>query len=95
MSCLDFFLICPVTSVVTGGLKNVGVPSMVVTNGLVRPPRSNSCAEIFRTGVPEPELPLDPDDMVRVEELPTRSPDMLIPPQLPNLLGCLIISLTK
>ena len=39
-----------------GGLKKVGAPSTVVTKGLVNPPRSNSCAEIFRTGVPEPEL---------------------------------------
>lgn len=28
-------------------LKNVGVPSIVFTMGLSKPPRSNSCAEIF------------------------------------------------
>lgn len=28
-------------------LKNVGVPSMVFTMGFNKPPRSNSCAEIF------------------------------------------------
>lgn len=35
--------------------RNVGVPSIVLTMGLTRPPRSNSCAEIFRTGVVAPE----------------------------------------
>lgn len=28
-------------------LKNVGVPSIVFTIGFNKPPRSNSCAEIF------------------------------------------------
>ena len=42
------------------GLKNVGAPSTVVTSGLVKPPLSNSWAEILRTGVPEPELFFDP-----------------------------------
>lgn len=45
--------------------RNVGVPSTVVTMGL-RPPRSNSCADILRTGVvvpllPPPPPPLQPD----------------------------------
>lgn len=40
-------------------LKNVGVPSIVLTIGFSRPPRSNSCAEIFLTGVVAPEPPLD------------------------------------
>jgi len=51
----------------TGGDKKVGVPSMVVTRGFVNPPRSNSWADIFRTGVPDPELPLDPDEMVLLD----------------------------
>ena len=33
----------------------MGEPSTVVTSGFVKPPRSNSWAEIFRTGVPDPE----------------------------------------
>lgn len=40
-----------------GVTRNVGVPSIVVTIGFVRPPRSNSCAEILRTGVVAPEPP--------------------------------------
>jgi hypothetical protein len=42
---------------VVGGLRNVGVPSIVVTMGLINP--TNSCAEIFLTGVvpPEPDEP--------------------------------------
>ena len=58
----DFFLIWPVSSLVQPGwVKNVGVPSTVVTQGLVRPPFSNSCAEIFLTGVAPPEqVDLDP-----------------------------------
>ena len=60
-SFLDFFLICPVvTSMGLGGLRNVCVPSMVVTMGFVNPPLSNSWADIFLTGVPEPELHFDP-----------------------------------
>lgn len=39
--------------------RNVGVPSTVITMGL-RPPRSNSCADILRTGVVVPLLPLAP-----------------------------------
>lgn len=38
------------------GLRKVGAPSTVVTKGLVKPPLSNSWAEILRTGVPEPEV---------------------------------------
>ena len=39
------------------GPRNVGVPSTVDTIGLrIWPPRSNSCAEILRTGVFAPEL---------------------------------------
>ena len=56
----DFLRICPVTSVGMGGLKKVGFPSIVVTIGFVNPPLSNSCADIFRTGVPEPELHFEP-----------------------------------
>ena len=75
------------TSDATGGLKNVGVPSIVVvTSGFVSPPRSNSCADIFRTGVTEPELPFDPDEIVRADEPPTLSPEMLTPLQPPNLI---------
>lgn len=36
--------------------RKVGVPSMLLTMGLSRPPRSNSWAEILRTGVVAPEL---------------------------------------
>ena len=61
MSVRDFFLICPVSSLMlVGGERKVGVPSMVVTRGLVRPPFSNSCADTLRTGVapPDPDLEL-------------------------------------
>lgn len=52
-------------------LRKVGVPSIVLTIGFRRPPRSNSCAEILRTGVvaPEPPVPPRPDD-----ELPDAAP---------------------
>ena len=43
-----------------GGLKKVWFPSIVVTIGFVKPPRSNSWAEIFLTGVPDPELHFEP-----------------------------------
>lgn len=36
--------------------RKVGVPSILLTMGLRRPPRSNSWAEILRTGVVAPEL---------------------------------------
>ena len=39
--------------------RKVGVPSIVFTMGLRRPPRSNSCAEILRTGVVAPDPVLD------------------------------------
>jgi len=39
--------------------RKVGVPSIVVTMGLRRPPRSNSLAEILRTGVVAPDPVLD------------------------------------
>jgi len=61
MSILDFFLICPVSSLeFDGSERKVGVPSTVVTIGLLRPPFSNSCAETFLTGVapPDPEQEL-------------------------------------
>ena len=41
------------------GLRKVGVPSMQETMGLVRPPFSKSCAEIFLTGVLLPPLLVD------------------------------------
>ena len=45
---------------VTRDPKKVGVPSTVLTIGLrICPPRSNSCAEILRTGVFAPELVLE------------------------------------
>ena len=63
-SVLDFFLIWPVSSLLLmGWVKKVGVPSTVVTQGLVKPPFSNSWAEIFLTGVAPPEhVDLDPVD---------------------------------
>ena len=74
-SFLDLFLICPEqASAGAGGLRNVGAPSIVPTSGLLRPPRSNSWAEIFLTGVPEPEPgpdweePPPPPDMLRADE---------------------------
>lgn len=39
--------------------RKVGVPSIVFTMGFRRPPRSNSCAEILRTGVVAPDPALD------------------------------------
>ena len=51
----DRFLIWPLTSLVAGGLRNVGAPSIVLNSGFVSPPFSNSWAEIFRTGVPDPD----------------------------------------
>jgi hypothetical protein len=39
--------------------RNVGVPSIVFTMGFKRPPRSNSWAEILRTGVVAPDPALD------------------------------------
>ena len=60
MSFLDRFRISwtleSIPSSFEGGLRKVGEPSTVVTNGFVKPPRSNSWAEIFRTGVPDPEM---------------------------------------
>ena len=47
-----------------GGLRKVGVPSMVVTRGLVSPPFSKSWADIFLTGV---LLPPDPVDLELVD----------------------------
>lgn len=40
---------CSPEAISFGGqtLKNVGVPSIVLTIGLSKPPRSNSCADIF------------------------------------------------
>ena len=46
-----------------GGERKVGAPSIVLNSGFVRPPFSNSWAEIFRTGVPDPDPELE-----RVEE---------------------------
>ena len=44
----------------TSDPRKVGVPSTVDTIGLrICPPRSNSCAEILRTGVLAPELVLE------------------------------------
>ena len=64
----DFFLICPVSSLLLlFWVRKVGLPSTVVTQGLVSPPFSNSWAEILRTGVAAPEggpvlrLPVDRD----------------------------------
>ena len=53
----DRFRICPlITSLVgPGGLRKVGAPSIVLKSGFVSPPFSNSWAEIFRTGVPDPD----------------------------------------
>lgn len=47
-------------------LRKVGVPSIVFTIGFSKPPRSNSWAEIFRTGVvaPDPPEPPRPEDDV-------------------------------
>ena len=53
---------------------------MVVTNGFVKPPRSNSWAEIFLTGVPDPELPFDPDDIVLADDPPPVSVEWPPPP---------------
>ena len=64
-SVLDFFLICPVSSLLLLLLwvRNVGVPSTVVTHGLVSPPFSNSWAEILRMGVAPPDpVDLEPVD---------------------------------
>ena len=47
-----------------GGLRKVGVPSIVVTRGLVSPPFSKSWADIFLTGV---LLPPDPVDLELVD----------------------------
>ena len=41
-------------SALVAGERKVGVPSMVVIIGFKRPPFSNSCAEILRTGVVAP-----------------------------------------
>ena len=38
------------------GLMKVSVPSTLLTSGRRSPPRSNSWADIFRTGVAAPEL---------------------------------------
>lgn len=46
-------------SPVGDGGRKVGVPSIVFTMGLRRPTRSNSCAEILRTGVVAPDPVLD------------------------------------
>lgn len=46
----------PLTAESAEPVRKVGVPSMVLTMGFKSPPRSNSCAEIFRTGVVAPEL---------------------------------------
>ena len=56
-SFLDRFRICPLTSPDDGpgGERKVGAPSIVLNSGFVSPPFSNSCADIFRTGVPEPD----------------------------------------
>ena len=45
-------------------VRKVGVPSTVVTHGLVSPPFSNSWAEILRMGVapPDPAVDRDPVD---------------------------------
>ena len=44
-------------------VRKVGVPSTVVTQGLVRPPFSNSCALILRMGVAPPDpVDLEPVD---------------------------------
>lgn len=69
MSVRDRFRICPLISALGRGLKNVGVPSIVVTRGFVRPPFSNSWADIFLTGVPDPELLCDPAPVIDAEEL--------------------------
>ena len=64
-SVLDFFLICPVSSLLLlFWVRNVGLPSTVVTQGLVSPPFSNSWALIFLTGVAPPE-PVDLDPVER------------------------------
>ena len=57
-------------SAAAGGLRKVGAPSMVETSGRFSPPRSNSWAEILRTGVPEPEPGKEePPETVREEVL--------------------------
>ena len=44
-------------------VRKVGVPSTVVTQGLVKPPFSNSCALILRMGVAPPDpVDLEPVD---------------------------------
>ena len=64
-SVLDFFLICPVSSLLLlFWVRNVGLPSTVVTQGLVSPPFSNSWALIFLTGVAPPE-PVDLEPVER------------------------------
>ena len=47
-------------SSLVGWVKNVTVPSTLVTSGRSRPPFSNSWAEILRTGVAIPVFPLLP-----------------------------------
>ena len=44
-----------------GAVRKVGLPPTVFTIAFRVPPRSNSWAEIFRTGVTEPEVTLEPD----------------------------------
>ena len=64
-SVLDFFLICPVSSLLLlFWVRKVGLPSTVVTQGLVSPPFSNSWALIFLTGVAPPE-PVDLEPVER------------------------------
>ena len=58
---------------------------MVVTSGRNRPPRSNSCAEILRTGVAAPELaflPVGPWDRASITPTPLATPP---PPPTPPL----------
>jgi hypothetical protein len=50
--------------------RNVGVPSIVFTMGFRRPPRSNSCAEILRTGVVAPDPALDDGAVLAGSEEP-------------------------
>ena len=59
----------------TGGVKKVGHPSTVVTIGVSKPPFSNSVAEIFLTGVVDP----DPEQEPPVERGPEPELDTAVP----------------
>lgn len=67
-------------------LKNVGVPSIVLTIGLSNPPRSNSWAEIFLTGVVAPDPPPLPLPLLPLPPLPLPPGEFMDPLLHPELL---------